>query len=162
MRGSPPCAIVLRHFTAWRAAVFLIGATVLASLFAWALAPGADSAAPAVAAAAALGLAAFASAASLWRVPAGTLRWDGTRWSFVQAGSAPEQPQVGQLDVAIDLDAFMLLRLTTSTGPRRLRRIWLPIGRRGIEHEWHALRCAVYSPRPPAGEDAGDDPAFPE
>jgi len=34
---------------------------------------------------------------------------------------------------------------------------WLPVQRRGLQAHWHALRCAVYSPRPDAGVDAAPD-----
>jgi hypothetical protein len=41
----------------------------------------------------------------------------------------------------------MLLRFTPDA-PARMT--WLPVQRRGLEAQWHALRCAVYSPRPAA------------
>ena len=46
--------------------------------------------------------------------------------------------------------AFMLLVLTRLHGSNRLARRWLPVQRRGLEADWHALRCAVYSPPPVA------------
>ena len=78
-------------------------------------------------------------AVSLWRVPAQSLRWDGQVW---QLDAAP-----GKLRVAIDLGPWMLLRFSPE-GQRRSH--WLPVQRLGLEAQWHALRCAVYSPRPRA------------
>jgi hypothetical protein len=36
--------------------------------------------------------------------------------------------------------------------PRR-RATWLPVQRRGIERQWHALRCSVHSPHAAPGHD---------
>jgi len=46
--------------------------------------------------------------------------------------------------VAVDLGAFLLLRLVE----QRRTIVWLPVQRRGVESQWHALRCAAYSPLP--------------
>jgi hypothetical protein len=43
----------------------------------------------------------------------------------------------------------MLLNFTPDAAARTS---WLPVQRLGLETQWHALRCAVYSPRPMAGE----------
>jgi hypothetical protein len=91
----------------------------------------------AVVAMAALGM--FALAVSLWRVPAQTLYWDGRAW---QLDAVP-----GELRVAIDLGPWMLLIFTPDAAARAS---WLPVQRLGLETQWHALRCAVYSPRPAA------------
>jgi hypothetical protein len=53
----------------------------------------------------------------------------------------------GNVAVVIDLGPWMLLRFTADAPPRTT---WLPVQRRGLEAQWHALRCAVYSPRPVA------------
>ena len=50
------------------------------------------------------------------------------------------------MTVAIDLGSFLLLSLVgADAGACRSGR-WLPVQRRGLELQWHALRCAVYSP----------------
>jgi hypothetical protein len=64
---------------------------------------------------------------------------------------------VGELQVAIDLGAWMLLHFVPDVGHRACSVSWLPVQRRGLESQWHALRCAVYSPRPAAGVDAEPD-----
>jgi hypothetical protein len=87
----------------------------------------------------ALSMAMLACAFSLWRVPVQSLRWDGGAW---QLDGMP-----GDLKAAIDLGPWMLLMFTPALPGRTS---WLPVQRRGLETQWHALRCAVYSPRPAA------------
>jgi hypothetical protein len=50
--------------------------------------------------------------------------------------------------VAIDLGGWMLLRFVPGAGGGRAR--WIALQRHGLEPQWHALRCAVYAPRPAA------------
>ena len=121
----------------WRAAVValaLAGAAVVAGWLVGRESPASIELMMLVAMAALL---MFALATSLWRVPAQSLRWDGQVWLL---DVAP-----GQLKVAIDLGPWMLLYFVPET-EGRMR--WLPVQRRGLEAQWHALRCAVYSPRP--------------
>jgi hypothetical protein len=151
MRGSPPCAVTLRRFGAWRCAVAVVAAAALASLVAWVLlAPPGRLAGVRVAIALA-GAATFALALSLLRVAAGTLRWDGSAWTFADSARPQAAPIAGELEVAIDLGSFLLLRFTPHDAPGRRAVRWLPAARRGLEREWHAFRCALYSPRPAAG-----------
>ena len=86
-----------------------------------------------------------------------SLRWDAQRWHVGPAASAGHEPWSGELQVAIDLGAWMLLRFVPDAGIRGCSVSWLPVQRRGLEAQWHALRCAVYSPRPAAGVDAAPD-----
>ena len=81
----------------------------------------------------------LACAVSLWRVPAQSLRWDGQVWQLDDVS--------GELTAAIDLGPWMLLKFAPEMPGRTS---WLPVQRRGLETQWHALRCAVYSPRPAA------------
>jgi len=139
MRASPACQVSLRRFGAWRIAVIALTVAGAAAMAGWLV--GRDPPAPAgllmLVSAAALPL--FGCAVSLWRVPAHSLRWDGQVW---QLDTAP-----GEVSVTIDLGPWMLLRFSPE-GQRRGH--WLPVQRRGLEAQWHALRCAVYSPRPRA------------
>ena len=107
---------------------------------------------------AAAGLTVVWLAAALAKVPALILRWDGQLWQIGRAGSVPDEPVPGDLVVTVDLGPWMLLRFEPAVPDRRRRVIWLPVQRRGIEPHWHALRCAVYSPRPPVTTDAGAEP----
>jgi hypothetical protein len=156
MRERPSCAVELRCFGVWRWAVALVAATAMAAMAAWAglaLANhSSDSAAIAAVATALAGLSLWL-AASLARVDGGTLACVDGCWTFAYKRRGVDRIEAGALAVALDLGSFLLLTLTRTAGPRRLARRWLPVQRRGLEADWHALRCAVYSP-PPATPDA--------
>jgi hypothetical protein len=144
MRGSPSCVIVVRRFGVWR---MFVGA--VAALVAWAcLAPGAQ----AVGVRVAVALAGVAvGVLALLRVPAASLRWDGSGWACSGAATPSSAPIPGVLDVAIDLGSFMLMRFASGEGDRRRSVHRIAVERRGLEREWHSFLCAVYSPRPAAG-----------
>jgi hypothetical protein len=140
MRASPPCRVSLRHFGAWRAAVVLLTCAGAVAIASWL--PSREpvvSVGWAMTLVVAAALLMLACAVSLWRVPAQSLRWDGRVW---QLDGVP-----GELKAAIDLGPWMLLNFTPEMSGGTS---WLPIQRRGLETQWHALRCAVYSPRPAA------------
>ena len=161
MRGSPSCEITVVRFGAWRAAVGSVAGAALASLATW-LATSPLGAGTGVRAGVALAaLAVVALAGSLLRTPGVILRWDGALWSAASSLSPSVAPTTGDLSVALDLGSFLLLRFVPQgrSGPAAVR--WIPVGRRGLEHEWHAFRCAVYSPRPASGPSAAD-PRLPE
>jgi hypothetical protein len=156
MRERPSCVIELRRFGVWRAAILVVALLAMAAMAGWgglAVAnPTADSALIAIVAAL-LALASAGLALSLMSVPAGTLAAAAGVWTFTFDRGGIERIESGSLVVALDLGAFLLLILTRRHGSNRLARRWLPVQRRGLETEWHALRCAAYSP-PPA-TDAG-------
>ena len=150
MRAAPAFQISLHRFGLWRGAVLALASIALAVLAAWLMtleAPfgivGWLATATSVALLAAL-------AASVMRTPSVSLRWDGRAWSL---GTSIGDPESGELSVAIDLGAWMLLRFTPAV-PARARVVWLPVQRLGIESQWHALRCSAYSPHPAPGDDA--------
>ena len=102
----------------------------------------------ALVAAIALAIVTVAIAVSLIRdVEPGVFSYRDGHASF--APTSARRPGVASADlaVAIDLGSFLLLTLSTSDGGRRSRR-WLPVQRRGLEQDWHALRCAVHAPPP--------------
>ena len=166
MRASPAFQCVLSRFGAWRAAVAVVAGAGVVVLLVW-LATRSEPTPP-------LGLAGWvgamlavpALAVSLMRVPAVTLRWDGQQWWLAQlarssraAAAAQIDAVAGEVDVALDFGAWMLLRFRPASGTRRERRTrWLPVQRRGLDAHWHALRCAVYSPRPVPAREAADQP----
>ena len=152
MHGSPPCAVTVARFGAWRAAVAALALAALASLVAWLLGSPLGEGAWVRAGVAVAAIATLALAASLWRQPSARLRWDGLAWTVASPASA--EPVSGRLEVAIDLGSVLLLRFTPAgrSGPAAVR--WVPVGRAGLEHEWHAFRCAVHSPQPGAGSAA--------
>jgi hypothetical protein len=92
--------------------------------------------------------------ASLVRVPAMSLRWDGSAWHLGTSGDTGDASLAGELTVAIDLGAWMLLRFEPAPSSRRAWPIWIPAQRRGVEPQWHGLRCAVYAARAETDADA--------
>jgi hypothetical protein len=75
------------------------------------------------------------------------LRWDGQAWYL---GDATSDAVPGELGVMLDLGAWMLLRFKPLPSGKV---VWLPVQRRGLEAEWHALRCAVYASRSARPDD---------
>ena len=157
MHGSPPCTITVARFRAWRAGVASVALAGLATLGAWLAASPFGELAWVRAGVGLAAIATLALAVSLWRQPAVRLRWDGLAWTIAEeAGSGPEVP--GRMALAIDLGTFLLLRFhpTGRSGPASIR--WIPVGRAGLEHEWHAFRCAVHSPQPVPGRPPAAEP----
>ena len=154
MRASPPVHVQLRCFGAWRAAVLALTVSGLTVMGAWLLqreqllsawvVVGIVCGAPLLAW---LGV-------SLAKVSAVDLCWDGLGWSLRSRLTANADPVAGEVSVAIDLGAWMLLRFRPLNASRWRRPTWLPVQRRGIEPRWHALRCAVHAPRPQPVVDA--------
>ena len=150
MRAAPAFQVSLRRFGVWRGAVLTLAALAMATMAAWLITQ--ERPIEIVAwVATGLSIAAVAGlAARAVRVPPVDLGWDGRAW-FV--GPGPDESSPGDLHVAIDLGRWMLLRFTPAA-PTGARPIWLPVQRLGIESQWHALRCTVYSPRPAPRDDA--------
>ena len=152
MRERLSCVVELRRFGVWRAAVVAVAATAISAMAAWgglALATGASESATIATIAAAMAVLSALLAASLARVEPGTLACSDGVWTFTSRRRGIERVESGALTVAIDLGSFVLLTLTGSDGSR----LWLPVQRRGLEADWHVLRCAVYAP-PPVVTDA--------
>jgi hypothetical protein len=162
MRASPAFQVTVQRFGAWRSGVLALVLAAAAALGAWIAAP--DNVHPlrirlAVAAAGALLL---AGGASRLRCRSASLRWDTTKWHLGPASTKGEEPHSGRLAVAIDLGAWMLLRFRHDGAAGRRRSMWLPVQRRGLESQWHALRCAVYSARPAEGHHGSRPAVSPE
>jgi hypothetical protein len=142
MRESPPFEVRLQRFDVWRAAVAVVALAAVAAVSAWAWSTAAARAGESVtwvfAVAAGLAGATIAAALTLARTPAGLLACRDGGWSYA-SDAGPEV--AGTLTVALDWGAFLLLRID-----RGRDRVWLPVQRRGLERDWHALRCALYSP----------------
>jgi hypothetical protein len=153
MRASPAFQVTVRCFGIWHGAVVaLLGLTALACggwLFAsdppasWLVRAGV------LVTVGGLG----AAAAKLLRLAPRSLRWDSQAWHLGAASAVGEEPSRGQLAVAIDLGAWMLLKFEPALMQANRRVTWLPVQRRGLEAQWHALRCAVYFARSAAGHD---------
>ena len=156
MRGSPSCEITVVRFGAWRAAVGLVALAGLAAMAAWLATSPLGAGAGVRTGAALAALAVVALAVSLLRTPAVIVRWDGALWSVAPSLPPSAAPAPGELSVALDLGSFLLLRFVAQARSGAAAARWIPVGRRGLEHEWHAFRCAVYSPRPASGSTAAD------
>jgi hypothetical protein len=147
MRESVFFEAPVRRFGVWRVAVLVVGALAISAVAAWAVAMSASEpeqgATLALAVAAVLGAGTAWVAGSLSRVEGGILSCRDGLWTFVSDGGATCS---GTLEVAIDLGAFLLLRLDAAGGGP-----WLPVQRGGLERQWHALRCAVYAPAADVG-----------
>ena len=145
MRENPPFEVRLLRFGVWRAAVAFVALIAVAAVSAWAWSTAASRAGENVAwvfaVAAVLAAATVTAAISLVRVHGGVLACRDGGWSFAPHSGAAI---AGALTVALDWGAFFLLRIDSGRD-----RVWLPVQRRGLERDWHSLRCALYaSPRP--------------
>ena len=158
MRAAPAFQVSLLRFGWWRAAVLLLGLLGAAALLSWWISREAAHGWPASAIVAAGAVAIFGGSIRLGRVRATSLRWDGRCWHLGALDAAADDATPGTLQVMIDLGPWMLLRFDPAVGAGRLRATWLPVQRRGLEPQWHALRCAVYSPRPAPGADSAAGP----
>ena len=98
---------------------------------------------------------AIAAAASLLWSRGGRLRWDGAVWHLDLAATGTAGERSGAMVIALDGGSWMLLRFRAAQADAGPRVRWLALSRRDLGSQWHALRCAVYSPRPdPAGRPA--------
>ncbi len=89
----------------------------------------------------------------LWRREVLSLRWNRGLWFLAPNGGKEVE---GDVTVLVDVGPWMLLRFRASrTGFAR----WLSAHRAGAPGQWHALRCAVYSPRPAATPDVSAEEA---
>ena len=151
MRAAPPVQILLCRFGIWRIAVSGIATTACLASGLW-LAQ--RSPAPSVAILTATGASVLIAACICWqllRMQPTSLRWDGEAWHVGPPETLGNEPVAGDVEVAIDLGMWMLLRFAREGSISRRSVTWLPIQRWGLEAQWHALRCAVYSPRSPPG-----------
>jgi hypothetical protein len=155
MRAAPALGVTVPRSPHWCAALALLATLVTASTAAWALQRGGD----ALGVLALLGVLLLGSVLlwRAWRRPRWHLRWDGQAWWLAAPGA---EPRAGELRLSLDLGAWLLLQFRAAPGgPRLGRRVWLPLQRRGSPADWHALRCALYSPRPAADPPRATDPS---
>ncbi|WP_298832021.1 hypothetical protein [uncultured Piscinibacter sp.] len=161
--GLPAASFEFRTARAWRRSVLTLSASGLLLTALWLSAlHSRDELAPAPWAVPAV--LACLLAASAARTRKGRLRWDGQGWHLSESAprEVPESP--GSLQLAFDGGAWMLLRFRKTESSRWwLSGTWLALAGIEFSGDWHALRCAVYSPRPdPAGLSAqapADPPA---
>lgn len=142
MHAAPPVRVRLARSRGWVAFVAVFAGLAAANLTAWALLHG-DAAWVAAAALLMGAVVGLAIGAVAWRrQPPGDLGWDGARWQW--------NGREGEVQVAIDLSRWMLLRFDASVG----RCCWIAASRRAAAGSWAALRAALYSRRPADRPDA--------
>jgi hypothetical protein len=164
MRAAPALQVTVSGRGAWRYGVAALTATSVA-VSGWWIVSLLGSATGSFAIA--IGVASAIAALGSWRAlsqPAFELRFDGQHWQLEGSADADAPPRSGDLAVVMDFGLWMLLRFDAPADQthRRACRRWLAVGRRGLAAQWHALRCAVYSPRPGTPSGARDAPVDPQ
>ena len=162
MQRTPPLDATIEHFGVWRTGIGIAVGLGAATLITWLLTF--PSPLP-VAGVAGLTAGAAALAGAIWLAGSTRpmrLQWDGQTWRAGASALDPADAPPAELTVAADLGGWMLLRLAIEATADRRRTVWLPAQRRGHEAHWHALRCAVYSPRPAPGGPSEAEPEPPE
>ncbi len=80
-----------------------------------------------------------------------SLRWDGQQWHWGAARLRGNEPCAGRIDVAVDVDFGMLLRLcpehSATRWANRRQAHWLWVSRKALPGAWLPLRRALYSSR---------------
>ncbi|MEY4564088.1 MAG: hypothetical protein RLZZ618_3365 [Pseudomonadota bacterium] len=144
----------VHRFGVWRALLGAIALLLTTVVAAWL----ATRSLPVWAAAWTLSLlvASWVGLAGLARIRPLQLHWDTQHWHVGSSGSPLHgpfhAPQRCELQLAVDLGPWMLLRLLpldAGFAPWQAR--WVPVQQRGHEAVWHALRCTVHSGRSDAG-----------
>jgi hypothetical protein len=142
MRAAPAVQLDVETGRGWRWALCALLLLAGLSAAAWAAASGSALAWFV----AGLVLVYAAALTRACRVPGrARLAWDGAAWTLLAPGDTAAQR--GAVEVRLDLGDALLLRFVPDTGTRRRGR-WLPLQRSTVAPAWHALRCALYSPRP--------------
>ena len=157
MLAAPGLTFHVVRFRAWNLAVLAVGGAASFSSGTWALA-ALQGPWAAVLAAAVAALTAGICVSLLHRQPMG-LRWDGQAWAWGASNVPVDSWSRGRVQVCMDLQGWLLLRLHPEAGAGRYRLAWLPVERQAGAARWHALRCAVYSPTPVAEDVTARDTA---
>jgi hypothetical protein len=133
VHAAPPVRVSLGRSVGWIMFVAVCVGAAVANLAAWVLLRNEAL----LGVAPVLGL--LAAAATAWWLQRGEtadLQWDGSEWQWKGAS--------GQAHVALDLDAWMLLRFDSVEG----KRCWIAASRKSSVGPWPALRAALYARRP--------------
>jgi hypothetical protein len=134
VHAAPPVRVSLGRSAGWTTIVCLCTGFAVANIAAWVLL---RNEAPVVVA---LILGLFAAVLTVWRMQRSQtpsdLVWNGSQWQW--------QGLAGEVQVALDLGLWMLLRFDPLVG----RRCWIPASRASAFGPWAALRAALYARRP--------------
>jgi hypothetical protein len=172
VKTAPAVSVRVTRFDRWRFVLALLWALAGAGMAATLAAHTGAAQLHMGLGAAAVALAAAAASLRASRRSAVVMAWDGRQWTVAEQlpAASPGAQQQGppvRMSVHVDLGGWLLVRLDTEGIPAR--RQWLPLQRTGLEPQWHALRCALYSRAPLAApvvaaradtaQRAGTDPA---
>lgn len=152
MGALPEVQVTIRDHSVWRAAALLLTASVIGVLCAWAAQSWRAQNLVTAWLALLLVPAAAGLGASLWRAFPVALKFTGSTWIVWRADRAHEAPVQGHVQVSLDLGAWMLLRFIPVAEATGARPRWLPVHSSSLAPQWHALRCALYTSRPSAGD----------
>ena len=144
MRVSPTLQVTVCRYAAWHwSCAFCIGAALTSLAVWWALLAKPPSGVETALAAASVvvGLVALGRL----RSPAVDLRWDSQRWWIDSPDAHLREREVARVEAVIDFSFWMLLRVRLAAARPWAAVVWIPVQRRGLESQWHALRCAVYT-----------------
>jgi len=152
VRAAPPFAFTVRRFGVWRAALVALGLAGGAATTLWWRVTDLPAGWAAGLAVAGFGCALLPLVEACRLRPA-ALRWDGALWQVDRVPAAlPNAPRAGRLSVAVDLGNWLLLRFDAEPVRRATwmdrAPAWIAVQRPGLEADWHAIRCTVYSPPP--------------
>lgn len=157
MQAAPAVQVLVQRFTIWNGALFLIGAAAVAVCGAWFGLRNEEvslRSAALMVSALLMGLAGLCG--SIRRHPV-RMRWDSQCWTLAESSRPSDEIAPCQAHVVIDAGAWLLLKFVPEGVLSRRSALWLPVQRPGIEDQWHALRCALCSPRAAAVHPIGLD-----
>lgn len=146
MQSASALQVTIRCFGVWNAALGVLFAAVISAVAGWFLAWHDEPAVWDGGVLSALALVGLSGVFGLVRRLPIVLRWDGQRWHVADPHRGWVDAQASDIRVVLDLGGWMLLKYRVGTFPTSRRRSgWIPAQRRGIETQWHALRCALHA-----------------
>ena len=148
MQAASAVQVTVQRFGIWNAALGLVSATALSAAVAWLVTRSDELPGWSGMLLMASVLVGVLGAVDLLRRRPIMLRWDTQRWHVSDPSRGASDVELSGLAVVLDLGGWMLLEFRCDVPQRILRRGWIPVQRRGIEPQWHALRCAVYAHGP--------------
>ncbi|MBY0467573.1 MAG: hypothetical protein K2Q07_01195 [Burkholderiaceae bacterium] len=146
MQSASALQVTIRCFRVWNAALGLLSVVVVAAVAGWLSAWHGEPAGWGGRALSVLALVGLSGVVGLVRRQPIVLRWDTQRWHVTDPHRDLRDLEATDLRVMLDLGGWMLLNYrvgASSSCPWRSG--WLPVQRRGIEGQWHSLRCAVHA-----------------
>lgn len=145
MQSASALQVTIRCFGVWNAALGVLVAAVISAVAGWFLSWHDEPAVRDGGVFFVLALVGLSGVFGLVRRQPIVLRWDAQRWHVTDPHRGRVDTQASDIRVVLDLGGWMLLKYRAETSPPSRRRSgWIPAQRRGIETQWHALRCALH------------------